>query len=150
MPKLRTALSPKEEGTILATLDPNSSSFMNKTESAKKFYKCSSDRSASVLGSRALQKLDKVDSSKLKAIAGVTPEWVIERLKEHALSSKSASDRIRSLELLGKTLALFRERNITENISENKPETIDDLNSQFRALIQERESNSSDDKQEAE
>jgi len=83
--------------------------------------------------------LNLVDKEKLKAIAGVTPEWVIEQLKNHALSSKSAADRIRSLELLGKTLALFKERSINENVSEKIPDSVDDLNEQFRELIKGRE-----------
>jgi len=138
IPRLKNgALSLKEKLTIQRIIDPDSPTFDNKTQSAMRTYNTSNAKSASVLGHRAMLKLEqarKENPELIKSVEEVTPEWVLDKLKNKATNSRKDSDQIRSLELLGKYHALFKDYQQTEVI-DDKQESLDDLDKEFRDLV---------------
>jgi len=142
----KDGLTFKQRETIKAYIDPNSSSYGNAKESAKKFYKCS-DNSASELGSRAIKKLNQVElpssntgiNPNSKTIpsnikAELTVEWVLDKLKSFSQDSKArTADKIRATELIGKYLQMFKDFSTVET----KPitaKTEEDLDKEFREI----------------
>lgn len=87
----------------------------NPTQSVLKSYDTKSDNMASVLGNR-LEKKDKIEKGiqkerdKIFSKSKITEEYILEQLDKIASSSRRDADKVRALELLGKFLAMFKER----------------------------------------
>lgn len=133
-PKLTT----KQELALKSYTDPNSDTFLNMTKSVNKYYSCSSLKSAQVIGSKDVKPmLSKVMTPLSDDLSKkLTPEWILGHLTNLAQNSKRDSDRIRSLELLGKYKELGLFKDVTESRTTQIVEkTESELDDEYRNLV---------------
>lgn len=143
-------LTPKERTFLRLYLDETSKdTYLNKTASALRVYNTTNRFSACSIGNRIVKtKLNNETLNRIKE--PLTGDYIVERLKKLANDSRRDSDKIRALELLGKTkdLCLFRESSdVKIENTVNKSHTSADIDREYKELISRRQSfNDSADK----
>ena len=134
-PASKDGLTFKERETIKNYIDPNSPTYCNATESAKKVYKCT-NHSARVVGCKAVKKLalfSLPSDSKSEIRSELTVEWVLDKLKDKARNSRRDSDQLKATELIGKYLQMFKDFSTVE-LKDNKVRSEDELDREFKEI----------------
>jgi hypothetical protein len=142
LPKVKSkdGLTVKQRKALSLYQDPNSTSYLNATQSIKQVYDCNSNSARSMSTSVITNNIAKLDPSKLYdpiLKEKVTADWIVKGISQIANTARRSADRLKALELLGKfkELSLWREHNISEQLPTTSKESMEDLNREFKEYI---------------
>jgi len=96
-------------------------------------YNCN-EKSAGHIGYENTIKLERFLEIDPDLDVKLTNEWITAKILKEAEKAKTSRDRLRALELLGKTRAMFKDHQVNETV-ERKEETTESLTKEFQELI---------------
>jgi hypothetical protein len=132
-------LSPKARQFFkLYTDEHNKPAYLNATESAFQVYNCKSRTSAQAIGYALVKKyFATLRPEDIKP--HLTPEFIVGRLLSLANDSRRDGDKLRALELLGKTMAMFKDSVEKKDITVDKPKSLDEIDKEYSELVSRRQ-----------
>jgi len=93
-------------------------------------YQCANDNSAACLGSQMLNKehiVEYIARATWPGVEAITPAYIMEAIHLEAVTAEHAGSRVRALELLGKTFAMFIEKHQHEHERHGDADMVRDI-----------------------